>query len=198
MKCELSASHFHNEEAAFAYVEARLWPHGAACPHCGTVGQAGRLNGKTARAGLWKCYACRKQFTVRMRSVFESSHVPMHIWLQAIYMMASGKKGIATRQLHRTFGGSMRTAWFLGHRVREAMTVLGIEGPGPLGGANHVVEADETWIGGKAANRKNHVPPKSIVLSLVERADLILKGAKGKRLTYRTARGSRAPEAQPA
>lgn len=169
MKSELSALHFHNEDAAFAYVEARLWPNGPVCPHCGVIGQAGKLKGKSVRPGLWKCYACRKQFTVRMRSVFESSHVPMRIWLQAIYLMCSSKKGISTRQLQRTFGGSMKTAWFLGHRIREAMTALGVDGSGPLGGANQVVEADETYVGGKARNRKNYVPPKSIVLSLVER-----------------------------
>jgi transposase-like protein len=121
MKSELSALHFHNEAAAFAYVEAKLWPHGPACPKCGVIGQAGRLQGKASRPGLWKCYACRRQFTVRIGSVFESSHAPMHIWLQAFYLMCSSKKGISTRQLQRTFGGSMKTAWFLGHRIREAM-----------------------------------------------------------------------------
>lgn len=169
MRSELCAAHFQDEEAAFAYVEAKLWPAGPACRHCGVIGNAGRLNGKTSRPGLWKCYACRKPFTVRMGTVFESSHVPMRIWLQAIYLMCSSKKGISTRQLQRTFGGSLKTAWFLGHRIREAMTVLGVESPDPLGGANKVVEADETYVGGKAANRKNYIPPKEIVLSLVER-----------------------------
>ena len=93
--------------------------------------EATKLKGKTTRPGLWKCRACRKPFTVRMGTVFESSHVPMHIWLQAIYLMCASKKGIATRQLHRTFGGSLKTAWFLGHRIREAMTVLNI---GDFGG----------------------------------------------------------------
>lgn len=169
MQSVLSAPHFHNEEAAFAYVEARLWPHGPVCPKCGTIGKAGKLRGKSTRPGLWKCYSCRKPFTVRMGTVFESSHVPLRIWLQAIYLMCSSKKGIATRQLHRTFGGSMKTAWFLGHRIREAMTALGVDDSGPLGGRNQIVEADETYVGGKSANRKSHVPPKSIVLSLVER-----------------------------
>jgi transposase-like protein len=104
-----------------------------------------------------------------MRTVFESSHIPLHIWLQTIYLFCSSKKGIATRQLQRTFGGSMKTAWFLGHRVREAMRELDIEIPGPLGGENKVVESDETFIGGKAANRKGYIPPKSPVLALVER-----------------------------
>jgi hypothetical protein len=100
----------------------------------------------------------------------QRSHVPMHIWLQAIYLMCSSKKGIATRQLHRTFGGSLKTAWFLGHRIREAMTVLKVEDTDPpLGGANQVVEADETYVGGKAANRKGKIPPKAPILSLIER-----------------------------
>ena len=92
----------------------------------------------------------------------------MRVWLQAIYLMSSSKKGISTRQLQRTFGGSMKTAWFLGHRVREAMRDLGMD-TDPLGGTNQVVEANETYVGGKAANRKGKIPPKEIVLSLVER-----------------------------
>jgi transposase-like protein len=170
MQSALNTPHLCNEEAAIAYVEARLWPDGPVCPHCGTVGEATRSKGKTTRPGLWNCRACRKPFTVRMRTVFESSHIPLHIWLQTIYLFSSSKKGISTRQLQRTFGGSMKTAWFLGHRVREAMTELGIPmGGGTLGGANQVVEIDETYVGGKAANRKGKIPPKAIMLSLVER-----------------------------
>jgi transposase-like protein len=170
MKSELSAPHFHNEAAAFAYVEAKLWPHGPTCPKCGVIGQAGRLQGKSTRPGLWKCYACRKQFTVRIGSVFESSHAPMHIWLQAFYMMCSSKKGISTRQLQRTFGGSMKTAWFLGHRIREAMK----EGPAifdePLGSSGMTIEADETFIGRKASSRAFKPPGvKQAVFALVER-----------------------------
>lgn len=169
MQSALNAPQLCNEDAAIAYVESRLWPDGPVCPHCGAINEATRLKGKSTRPGLWKCRACRKPFTVRMRTIFESSHVPMHIWLQAIYMMCSSKKGIATRQLHRTFGGSLKTAWFLGHRIREAMAVLKIDDAGPLGGENKVVESDETFVGGKAANRKGYIPPKSPVLSLVER-----------------------------
>jgi transposase-like protein len=174
MKSVLNQPELCNEEAAIAYVEARLWPDGAVCPHCGVIGEATKLKGKTTRPGLWKCRACRKPFTVRMGTVFESSHVPMHIWIQAMYLMCASKKGIATRQLHRTFGGSLKTAWFLGHRIREAMTVLKVDDSGPfgggqLGGENEVVEADETFVGGKARNRKGKIPPKTPVLSLVER-----------------------------
>ena len=170
MQSHLSAAHFHSEEAAYEYVEARLWPDGPVCPHCGaTKEQVGRLRGKTNRIGLHKCYACRKPFTVKIGTVFESSHVPMRVWLQAIYLFCSSKKGISTRQLQRTFQCGLKTAWFLGHRVREAMTELSIPIPGPLGGANQVVEADETLVGGKARNRKNYIPPKTPVLALVER-----------------------------
>ena len=170
MQTHLSVAHFHSEEAAYEFVEARLWPDGPVCPHCGaTKEHAGRLKGKTHRAGLYKCYACRKPFTVKIGTVFESSHVPMRVWLQAIYLFVSSKKGISTRQLQRTFNCGLKTAWFLGHRVREAMTDLGIDIAGPLGGANKVVEIDETFVGGKAANRKGKIPPKEIVLSLVER-----------------------------
>jgi transposase-like protein len=121
MQSALNAPHLCNEEAAIAYVESWLWPDGPACPHCGTVGEATKLKGKTTRPGLWKCRACRKPFTVRMRTIFESSHVALHIWLQAIYLICSSKKGISTRQIQRTLGGSMKTAWFLMHRIRMAM-----------------------------------------------------------------------------
>jgi transposase-like protein len=170
MQPALSAIHFHSEEAAYEFAEARLWPDGPTCPHCGaTKEHIGRLKGKTNRIGLCKCYACRKPFTVKIGTVFESSHVPMRVWLQAIYLFCSSKKGISTRQLQRTFGCGLKTAWFLGHRVREAMTELNLLDSGPLGGANQVVEADETYVGGKARNRKNVIPPKAPVLSLVER-----------------------------
>jgi transposase-like protein len=159
MQSHLSAAQFHSEEAAYAYVEARLWPDGPVCPHCGAAKeQVGRLRGKTNRIGLCKCYACRKPFTVKIGTVFESSHVPMRVWLQAIYLFCSSKKGISTRQLQRTFQCGLKTAWFLGHRVREAMTELGIDTSDPIGGQNKVVESDETWIGegprtGRAAFR---------------------------------------------
>lgn len=172
MKSELSAPHFHIEDAAFAYVEARMWPDGKPiCPKCGVIGQAGRLRGKSVRPGLWKCYACRKQFTVRIGTIFESSHAPLHIWLQAFHLMCSSKKGISTRQLQRTFGGSMKTAWFLGHRIREAMKETHQFFDEPLGGPWRTVESDESYVGGKAANRaySDVVPPKQIVVSLVER-----------------------------
>ena len=109
MQSHLSAAHFHSEEAAYAFAEARLWPDGPVCPHCGaTKEHVGRLKGKTNRIGLCKCYACRKPFTVKIGTVFESSHVLMRVWLQAIYLFCSSKKGISTRQLQRTFNCGLK------------------------------------------------------------------------------------------
>jgi len=170
MKSVLSEIHYHSEEAAYAYVESRIWLDGPVCPHCGAAKEhVGRLNGKTTRVGLYKCYGCRQPFNVKIGTVFEKSHVPMRHWLQTMYLMSASKKGISTRQIQRTFKCSMKTAWFLTHRVREAMRDLHMDEAGPLGGANKVVESDETFVGGKAANRKGKIPPKAPVLSLVER-----------------------------
>jgi len=169
MRNHLSAEHFQTEEAAFAYVEAKLWVNGPVCHHCGEVNRIGRLQGKTNRAGLYKCYACRKPFTVRMGTIFESSHVPLRVWLHVMYLACSSKKGISTNQIQRTLSCSMKTAWFLGHRVRECMREV-TEIVGPIGGAGRTIEADETYIGGKPANRlSGEVLPKKSVMSLVER-----------------------------
>ena len=156
MASVLSAAHFHNEEAAFAYVEARLWPQGPVCPHCGNVDakSIGRLEGKSTRAGLRKCYACRKPFTVRIGTIFEDSHLALRLWLQAIHLLCSSKKGISTRQLQRTLGVGMKTAWFLGHRIREAMKRdVDLFTP-PMGGNGGIVEADATYIGRKPGMKK--------------------------------------------
>ena len=115
------AKPLRNEEAAYAYVEARIWPNGRVCPHCGVADKSGALRGKSTRIGVYKCYACRKPFTVKVGTIFEDSHVPMHLWLQAIVMMCSSKKGISSNQLHRTLGVTLKTAWFMSHRLREAM-----------------------------------------------------------------------------
>jgi transposase-like protein len=165
-----SAPHFHNEEAAYEFVEARLWPNGPVCPKCGEAERVGKLNGKSTRIGVRKCYSCRKPFTVKVGTIFEDSHIKMHVWLQAIHLMASSKKGISSNQLSRILGITMQSAWFLSHRIRAAMADLGVFGDsGPLGGENVVVGVDETYVGGKAKNRKSHVPPKAPVVSLVER-----------------------------
>src|SRR5438874_2333459 len=170
MKSALNATHFADENTAIAYVEAWLWPNGAVCPHCGRVGEASRSKGKTTRPGLWNCRACRKPFTVRMDTIFESSHVPMRIWLQAIYLNCSSKKGISIRQMQRTLGGSMKTAWFLIHRIRLAMADS--SGSGRMGGAGKIVEADEAFITRSVKTRRpRNAPPRENrqVLSLVER-----------------------------
>jgi transposase-like protein len=166
----LTAPQFQNEAAAFAYVEAQLWPNGPICPHCQGTDRIGRLNGKTTRPGLHKCYACKKPFTVRMGTIFEDSHLPLHLWLQVIHLMCCSKKGIATRQIQRMLNCSMKTAWFTGHRIREAMKEnRGLFTP-PLGGAGKTVEADETYVGRKAGSRAYEAPaPKQAVMSLVER-----------------------------
>src|SRR6202047_4544968 len=167
-KSLLSEPHFHSEAAAFEYVEARLWPNGPVCHHCGERERVGRLQGKTTRPGLYKCYACKKPFTVRMGTIFESSHLPLHLWLQVIHLMCASKKGIATRQIQRMLNCSMKTAWFLGHRIRLAMD------PGaanPMGGAGKTVEADETAITNSRKTRRGpgRKRPHTVVLSLVER-----------------------------
>src|SRR5271154_1209306 len=174
MKSELLADHLCNEDAAFAYVEARLWPNGPVCPHCGVVGEASKSKGKTTRAGLWNCRACRKPFTVRMGSIFESAHVPLHVWLQAIYLICSSKKGISTRQIQRTLGGSMKTAWFLMHRIRHAMGDS--SGTGPIGGEGKIVEADEPFLSRSPKSRRPKDAPareNRQVVSLVERGGSI-------------------------
>jgi transposase-like protein len=169
-----SEPHFQNEAAAFAYVEARLWSNGPVCHHCGERERVGLLKGKSTRPGLYKCYRCRKPFTVRMGSIFEASHLPLHLWLQVIHLMCASKKGISTRQIQRMLQCSMKTAWFLGHRIREAMN----DNPGmfysPLGGAGKTVEADETYVGRKFHTRAYEPPkPQQIVMALVERSGAV-------------------------
>ena len=117
----LSSPFFHNEEAAYAYVEARVWPHGPVCPKCGVIGRAGKLGGTSTRIGVYKCYDCRKPFTVKVGTIFESSHIALRLWLQAIFLIAASKKGISSNQLHRTLGITLKSAWFMSHRIREAM-----------------------------------------------------------------------------
>jgi transposase-like protein len=164
----LDADHFHDEEAAFAYLEARLWPNGPVCPRCGQHDRISKMGGKSTRVGVYKCYQCRKPFRVTVGTVFESSHVPVRLWLQCVHLMASSKKGISSNQLHRTLGVTLKTAWFMSHRVREAMRVLGMQ---PMGGEGKIVESDETYIGRaegmpKARAGGGH---KNAVLTLVER-----------------------------
>jgi transposase-like protein len=111
----LSEAQFHNEEAAYKFVEARVWPNGPVCPHCGCFERVGKMGGKSTRIGTHKCYDCRKPFTVKIGTIFESSHVPLRLWLQAIFLIASSKKGVSANQLHRTLGVTLKTAWFMGN-----------------------------------------------------------------------------------
>lgn len=170
----LNAPHFQSEKAAFAYVEAVLWKDGRFCPHCGVLGQSKAMNGKTTRPGLYKCYACRKPFTVRVGTIFEGSHLALHLWLQVIHLMCASKKGISTRQIQRMLSCSMKTAWFLGHRIREVMAPAG---NAPMGGEGKIVEVDETYIGNKPGRKlqgKNHPGNiKQTVVSLVERGGAV-------------------------
>ena len=163
----LSRPEFHNEEAAYAYVEARIWANGRVCPHCGVVGKSSKMGGKSTRVGAYKCYACRKPFTVKIGTIFEASHVPMNLWLQAIYLMCASKKGISSNQLHRTLGVTLKTAWFMSHRIREAMRDDNLAGFGSGGG---VVEVDETFIGREPGmEKKAGYFHKMKMLTLVDR-----------------------------
>lgn len=142
----LDAKHFRDEAAAYKWVEARVWANGRVCPHCGSVDDSGPLAGKSTRIGVYKCYAkaCRKPFTVKVGTIFESSHIKLHIWLQAMFLLASSKKGISSNQLARTLGVTLKSAWFLSHRIREAMKDTG---GGMFGSGFGGVESDETLQG---------------------------------------------------
>src|SRR5215210_6638765 len=158
---------FHNEDKALAHIEASRWPDGEpSCPHCGST-RIRRMEGKT-QAGMFLCNDCREKFTVRTGSVMERSHVPLHKWLLATHLLASSKKGMSAHQLHRMLGVTYKTAWFMAHRIREGMRPVDAE---PMGGSGKTVEADETYVGGKAKNRAyaKTLPKHEAVMSLVER-----------------------------
>jgi len=142
-KSIINAKHFQDEEAAYKYVEERLWPDGPVCPHCGSTERITKLKGKSTRTGVHKCNACRKPFTVKVGTIFEQSHIPLRVWLQAIHLMCSSKKGISSNQLHRILGLTLKTAWFMSHRIREAMRGGDLA---PFGNNGGSVEADETFL----------------------------------------------------
>lgn len=161
----LSAPYFHDEAAAFAELERVLWPNGPVCPRCS--GKERITSVKGGRKGLWRCGPCKRQFTVKVGTLFESSHVPLNLWLQAIYLMCCSKKGISSHQLMRVLGVQYKTAWFMTHRIREAMKSGGLP---PLGGKGTVVEVDETFIGRKVGHQpKRGYSHKNAVLTLVQR-----------------------------
>jgi transposase-like protein len=161
---------YTSEEAARAHLESIRWPGGPICPHCGVIGNAAKLAGKSTRPGVYKCRDCRLPFSVTVGTVYERSHIPLHKWLLATHLLTSSKKGMSAHQLHRMLGLAYRSAWFMAMRIREAMRDTKL---GPLGGENKVVEVDETYVGGKARNRKGKVPSKEAVVSLVERDGMV-------------------------
>lgn len=167
----LSAKHFHDEKAAYAFVEARVWPDGAVCPHCGCFGRIGVLKGSSTRIGVRKCYDCRKPFTVKVGTIFEASNIKLHVWLQAMYLLCSSKKGFSANQLHRTLGVTLKTAWFMAHRIREAMATGALD---PFGAGGTAVEADEAFLGNDpdmpSPTKHTRVHNKNKIVTLVDRA----------------------------
>src|ERR1700722_479726 len=182
MPSVLSEPYFQDEAAAFARLEEIVWPQGPVCPHCGGLSRIGDLKGVRSkpskknpegveRLGLKKCYDCRTQFTVRKGTVFEDSHAPLHLWFQAAHLLMSSKKGISSNQLHRVLGVQLKTAWFMSHRLREALRIVG---GSPMGGEGKTVEIDETFIGRLEGMPKQPGGSfassyKNTVLTLVER-----------------------------
>jgi transposase-like protein len=160
---------FHDENAARVHFERIRWPEGRSCPHCGTLDNSTLLKGKSTRPGLYKCKACRKPFTATMGTIYERSHIPLHKWLLATHLMVSSKKGISAAQLHRNLGfGSYRTAWFMAHRIREAMRN---DDQTPMGQGGGDVFADETYFGRNPAKVRNRMAIRSMnqILTLVDR-----------------------------
>lgn len=172
----LSKPYFHDEEAAFGYLESVIWQDGAVCPHCGGMGRITKIKAnpeKRVRFGLHRCGQCKTQFTVKIGTVFEHMRLPLHKALQAVYLMTSSKKGISAHQLHRVLEITYKSAWFLAHRIREAMRDGDLA---PFGGNGGVVEVDETFIGNdrsikpKGEKKGRGYAHKHKVLSLVDRS----------------------------
>jgi len=166
----LSRPYFHDEEKAFEHLESVLWADGPVCPHCGGVDRITKVKANPAkriRIGLWRCGDCKRQFTVKVGTVFEHARLPLHKALQAVYLMVASKKGISAHQLHRLLEVTYKTAWFLAHRIREALRSGDLA---PFGGNGGIVEVDETFIGRKkGAPVKRAFHHKMKVLALVDR-----------------------------
>lgn len=163
---DLTNEIYTDENKAREHLEAIRWPTGPYCPHCGETENVHRLEGKSTRPGLLYCRSCRGQFSVTVGTVFERSKISLNKWLLCNHLLCASKKGMSAHEIHRLLGVTYKTAWFMCHRIREAMNI----DVGPLGGSNKVVEVDETYVGGKAGNRATRAPaPKKAVVSLVER-----------------------------
>jgi len=161
---------FSDAEKARQYLEAQRWPEGPVCPHCGAKHEATKLAGKSTRPGVYKCKGCEKPYSVTVGTVFEKSKIPLNKWLLATFLMSGAKKGISAHQIHRQLGLTYKTAWFMCQRIREAMTPAA-KSEGPIGGGGKTIEADETFVGGKAKNvhKGKPIPPKRPIVALVER-----------------------------
>jgi len=164
---------FQDETKAREWLEARVWPKGPSCPHCGVVDEATLMEGKSHRPGLYQCNACREPFTVTVGTLYERSKIPLNKWLAATYLLMSSKKGMSALQIGRMLGISPKSSWFLCHRIRESLRDTKA---GPMGGPMATVEADETFVGGKEKNKHKHkrsgrkgTTLKEPVFSLVQR-----------------------------
>jgi transposase-like protein len=166
--CDLAYPAFTDEDKAREFLEASRWPDGPVCPFCGQLDTVAKLGGSSMGPGWYYCSDCQDKFTVRVGTLYERSHIPLHKWLFATHLLAASKKGMSALQLSRMLGITYKSAWFMCHRIREGMSPIK---PSPIGGENKVVESDETFIGGKAKNRAyaKKEPKKHTVLTLVER-----------------------------
>jgi transposase-like protein len=166
--CDLTNPVFTDEDKAREWIEASRWPDGPVCPFCGQLDTVSVLGGKSMGPGWYHCSDCREKFTVRVGTLYERSHIPLHKWLFATHLVISSKKGMSSLQLSRMLGITYKSAWFMTHRIREQMTPKKV---GPIGGQGRTVESDETVIGGKAKNRAyaKKPPKKQTVLTLVDR-----------------------------
>jgi transposase-like protein len=185
-KADIQNASFTDDDKAREAFEAVRWPNGPVCPHCGNLDQEkiAKGQGKAIRAGLYYCAACNGQFTVTVGTVMERSKIPLSKWLFAMHLMGASKKGISALQLQRMLGVTYKTAWFLCHRIREAMTV---PARGPLGGSGKIVEADETWIGGKEANKHVGKRNKKNIGGMGKRPVLALTERNGESRSFRVA-----------
>lgn len=165
---DISNPIFHEEEAAHMWLEARVWAKGRVCPNCGAVEQSTPMKGKTTRPGLYQYNACREPFTVTIGTLYEGCKIPLHTWLAVTHLTMASKNGMSALQISRMIGKPYRTVWFLCHRIRDS--VRASPDLPPRGGTGKVIEADKTFVGGKAQNRAyRKSAPKKAVFSLVAR-----------------------------